>query len=93
MMITLAGGRQVEDYANTECPVCGEEIHHAVVCRKIDSNICDTHCRYCRHYMKVTQKCSYAPERKIRHSRCRISSIEEPIELVIVSSSRIIAQF
>lgn len=64
MMITLAGGRQVEDYANTECPVCGEEIHHAVVCRKIDSNICDTHCRYCRHYMKVTQKCSYAAERK-----------------------------
>ena len=64
MMITLAGGRQVEDYENRECPLCGEEINHAVVCRKIGANICDSHCRYCRHYLKVTQRCTYGWQRK-----------------------------
>lgn len=64
MMITLAGGRQVEDYANTECPVCGEEIHHAAACRKIGANICDVHCHRCRHYLAVTQKCTYSSKEK-----------------------------
>lgn len=63
-MITLSGGSQVESYDNTECPVCGREMLHAVACWKLEANVCDVHCGKCRHYQKELQRCSYKKDKE-----------------------------
>lgn len=65
MMITLAGGKQVEDYDNRHCRICGKELHEEVVCRKYQGNICQKHCddcgsgHACEWYIPYLQRCRY----------------------------------
>lgn len=64
MMITLAGGKQILDFVNRKCRICGKEMHGSVLCRKEKGNICQEHCGDCKWYIPYLQRCRYREEEK-----------------------------
>lgn len=58
-VMTLVGGKQITVYGNRYCGICGELMHEEATCRKVEANVCCSHCHNCREYIACTQQCGY----------------------------------
>lgn len=60
-ILTLSGGKEIEIYTNTHCPLCGKEAYQTVCCHFHEANVCYKHCGECRNFKKEFQQCVYKP--------------------------------
>nr|DAV06090.1 MAG TPA: NADH-PPase NADH pyrophosphatase zinc ribbon domain [Caudoviricetes sp.] len=60
-ILTLSGGKEIEVYTNTHCPLCGKETYQTVCCHFYEANVCYKHYGECRNFRKEFQQCVYKP--------------------------------
>ena len=60
-ILTLSGGKEIEIYTNTHCPLCGKEAYQTVCCHFHEANVCYKHCGECGNFRKEFQQCVYKP--------------------------------
>lgn len=70
-ILTLSGGKEIEVYTNTHCPLCGKETYQTVCCHFHEANVCYKHCGECRNFRKEFQQCVYKPLSKEIRRFCK----------------------